>query len=87
MSRERCIAFMQDLESCDLERLKPWFVEESVLWVPPTAPIEGQRRILAMFRIIFRMYSKLLPRSASDWMSLLPRSGSSAGDLPAIHFS
>ena len=59
MSRERCIAFMHDLEYRDLERIKPWFAEKSVLWMPPTTPIEGQRRILAMFRVIFRMYTEI----------------------------
>ena len=59
MSRERCLAFMDDLGRRDLGRIKPWFVEKSVLWVPPALPVEGQRRILAMFRIIFRKYSEI----------------------------
>jgi limonene-1,2-epoxide hydrolase len=59
MSREHCLSFMSDLESRDLDRLKKWFCETSKLWMPPTAPIEGQRRILALFRTIFRMYSEI----------------------------
>lgn len=59
MSRERCLEFMTDLEKRDLDVIKRWFSDSSVLWVPPTEPIEGQRRIVAMFRLIFRMYTEI----------------------------
>lgn len=59
MSRELVEKFMVDLESRDVERLRPWFHDESVLWMPPVGKIEGARRILAAFRIIFRGYSDL----------------------------
>jgi hypothetical protein len=50
---------MTDLESKDIEQLRKWFFEKSVLWMPPVAPIEGERRILTAFRLIFRGYSDL----------------------------
>lgn len=50
---------MQDLESRDLKRLAAWFSDRSDLWVPPAAPVTGGRRILALFRAIFRMYGDL----------------------------
>ncbi len=50
---------MDDLEKRNLDVLRGWFSEKSVLWMPPTEPIEGDRRILAMFRIIFRMYTEI----------------------------
>jgi len=59
MSAERCVAFMADLESRDLERVRNWFAESATLWMPPTEPIEGNRRIAAMFRVIFRMYAEI----------------------------
>ena len=59
MSRERCIAFMRDLETRDLSLLERWFTHDAVLWVPPSAPIQGVRRIQAMFRVIFRMYREI----------------------------
>lgn len=59
MSAERCVAFMRDLESRDLERLRGWFSDETELWVPPSAPITGSRRILALFRAVYRRYADL----------------------------
>jgi ketosteroid isomerase-like protein len=59
VSSERCVAFMRDLERRDLKVLKPWFSEETVLWVPPRPPVKGARRILCMFRAIFRMYADI----------------------------
>lgn len=59
MSRELIGKFMVDLESRDVERLRQWFIDESVLWMPPFGRIEGARRILAAFRVIFRGYTDL----------------------------
>jgi limonene-1,2-epoxide hydrolase len=59
MSVEACRAFMDDLESRELKRLERWFSDTTELWVPPAAPVTGGRRILAMFRAIFRMYADL----------------------------
>jgi hypothetical protein len=51
--------FMSDLAKCDAEVLRPWFTETSVLWMPPSEPVTGTRRIVTMFKLIFRMYSEL----------------------------
>jgi ketosteroid isomerase-like protein len=59
MSAERCIRFMSDLESRDLKRVRNWFAQDAVLWMPPTEPIEGSTRIAAMFRVIYGMYAEL----------------------------
>jgi ketosteroid isomerase-like protein len=59
MSAERCVAFMEDLESRDFERLKRWLTDTTELWVPPAPPVTGARRALAMFRAIYRMYPDL----------------------------
>jgi limonene-1,2-epoxide hydrolase len=59
MSDQRCRAFMADLESRDLERVEKWFAPDAVLWMPPTDPISGARRIAAMFRVIYRMYTEI----------------------------
>jgi hypothetical protein len=59
MSEERLLAFMRDLESRDLDKLRPWFSENAVLWIPPAPTIEGSRRIQEMLRIIFRMYKEI----------------------------
>lgn len=50
---------MADLGRRDAEALKKWFTEKSVLWMPPAPPIEGERRILVAFRVIFRAYTDL----------------------------
>lgn len=50
---------MRDLGQRDVQSLKHWFLEKSVLWMPPMPPIHGQRRIVAAFRIIFRKYSDI----------------------------
>jgi hypothetical protein len=50
---------MSDLERRDVGLLRPWFTEDTELWIPPTAPVRGQRRILALFRTIFRMYDDI----------------------------
>lgn len=59
VSRDLCLAFMDDLETRDLERLRRWFTEQSVLWMPPRAPVQGSSRILATFRGIFRLYREI----------------------------
>jgi limonene-1,2-epoxide hydrolase len=50
---------MADLERRDVEKLRRWFFADSVLWMPPVGKIEGDRRILAAFRIIFRGYTDI----------------------------
>lgn len=50
---------MCDLESRNLDAIGSWFSENAVLWVPPASPIQGARRIQAMFRLIFRMYKEI----------------------------
>jgi len=59
VSRERTLAFMSDLCRRDHAALEKWFIDSSVLWMPPTAPVTGGRRIVVLFRTIFRMYSDL----------------------------
>jgi limonene-1,2-epoxide hydrolase len=59
VSRERCVGFMADLERRDLAVLARWFTDQTELWVPPAAPVRGRRRILAMFRAIYRMYADI----------------------------
>jgi len=59
LSLEYCHAFMADLEARDLDRLKSWFTPESILWIPPSDAIQGQQRIVVMFRLIFRMYTEI----------------------------
>jgi limonene-1,2-epoxide hydrolase len=59
LSRELIESFMSDLEQRDVEKLRRWFFSESVLWMPPVGKIDGDRRILAAFRIIFRGYSDI----------------------------
>ena len=58
-NRQRVVAFVRDLQSKDLERLGRWFTESSRVWIPPSKPVVGRKRILALFRAIFRMYSDL----------------------------
>lgn len=53
------MAFMSDLERRDPARLRQWFSDESRLWMPPYEPITGARRILALFRAIFRHYAEI----------------------------
>lgn len=50
---------MSDLEKRDPALVKAWFADNAILWMPPTEPIEGSRRIAAMFRVIFRMYAEI----------------------------
>ena len=59
MSEQLCLAFMRDLEARNPEVLRTWFTENAVLWIPPSPPIEGSRRIQAMFKLIFRMYTEI----------------------------
>ena len=59
MSQDLCLAFVRDLQQRDLPSIKNWFTDSSVLWMPPLEPIQGQRRIIATFRIIFRKYSDI----------------------------
>ena len=51
--------FMADLATLQIENLAKWFDGESELWLPPSGPTVGQRRILALFSLIFRRYKEL----------------------------
>ncbi|MBK5255077.1 MAG: nuclear transport factor 2 family protein [Vicinamibacteria bacterium] len=55
-SRERVLAFMEDMESRDVKRLSRWMSESTVFWVPPREPVVGGRRVLALLRAIFATY-------------------------------
>lgn len=57
--RSRVFAFMDDLQAMDPRRLRRWFGENSQIWIPPAGPVEGSRRILALFRAMFRKYAEL----------------------------
>ena len=57
--KDKCLAFMEDLNSKDLQRLSEWFHEDSRVWIPPALPVTGASRIVAMFRVIFRKYQTL----------------------------
>jgi limonene-1,2-epoxide hydrolase len=59
LSQDLCLAFIRDLQQCDVEAIRHWFTEKSILCMPPMPEIHGQRRILATFRIIFRKYSEI----------------------------
>ena len=61
MSRERVLAFMEDMQSRDVQRLARWMTDRTVFWVPPREPITGGRRVLALLRAIFSAYETL------DW--------------------
>lgn len=52
-------SFMEDLNSLKIENLQKWFNDESRIWIPPAGEVVGARRILALFRAIFRKYEKL----------------------------
>lgn len=52
-------SFMQDLNSLDIENLSKWFDENSKIWIPPMTEVEGGKRILALFRTIFRKYNHI----------------------------
>ena len=52
-------SFMQDLNSLNVENLKKWFNEESKIWIPPFKEIQGENKILALFRAIFRKYETI----------------------------
>lgn len=67
MSEQRCVQFMADLEKRDLQLVKNWFADEAVLWMPPTPPIQGVKRIAAMFKIIFRMYTEIHWKVTDVW--------------------
>lgn len=58
-NRRRVLAFVRDLQAKHLERLGRWFTESSRIWVPPSSPVVGRKRILALFRAIFRRYTEL----------------------------
>ncbi len=57
--KNRCVAFMTDLDTKDTKQLSNWFVEKSQVWIPPGQPVEGSSRIIAQFRAIFRRYKDL----------------------------
>lgn len=59
LSQDLCLAFIRDLQQCNVEAIRHWFTEKSILCMPPMPEIHGQRRILATFRIIFRKYSEI----------------------------
>ena len=58
-TRERVLAFMDDMESRDTRRLARLMSDTTVFWVPPREPVTGGRRILALLRAIFSMYGDL----------------------------
>src|ERR1700757_4337862 len=57
--KQKCVEFMQDLQSRDLNRISSWFCEHSIVWVPPASPVKGSSRILALFRAILKKYSSI----------------------------
>ena len=59
MSRDRVYAFMDDMESRDLDRLAKWMTDQTTFWVPPREPITGGRRVLALLRAIFAAYDTI----------------------------
>lgn len=50
---------MEDMQSNDAARIANWFGEDSVLWIPPAAPVIGYSRIKALFRAMFSRYEFL----------------------------
>ena len=50
---------MDVVERRDHRALEEWFAESAEVWIPPRPPVRGARRILAMFRIIFRRYAEI----------------------------
>ena len=57
--KEKILAFMEDMQSNDASRIANWFGEDSVLWIPPAAPVTGYLRIKALFRAMFSRYEFL----------------------------
>lgn len=53
--------FMKDLNTLDISLIEQWFCEESSVWIPPAKTLTGKRRIMALFKAIFRKYKAL------DW--------------------
>lgn len=53
------LGFLADLNTKDLDRIADWFCEETYLWIPPSAPRIGTKRILRMMRVIFEQYRSL----------------------------
>ena len=52
-------SFMHDLNSLKVENLTKWFNDESKIWIPPMKEIQGEGRILALFRAIFKRYENI----------------------------
>ncbi|KQR92675.1 hypothetical protein ASG01_12335 [Chryseobacterium sp. Leaf180] len=50
---------MQDLNTLDINLIGEWFVDDSEIWIPPSKEIFGKRKILILFRAIFKRYSTL----------------------------
>jgi len=50
---------MDVVERRDHRALEEWFAEEAEVWIPPRPPVRGGRRILALFRVLFRRYADL----------------------------
>jgi hypothetical protein len=57
--KQKCVEFMQDLQSRDLNKIGEWFLEDSQVWVPPASPVTGSNRILALFRAILKRYNSI----------------------------
>ena len=57
--KERILAFMEDMHTLDASRVTGWFADDATLWIPPAAPINGNSRINALFRCMFKRYEKL----------------------------
>lgn len=58
-ARKLLSLFMADLQTRKTENLAKWFDERSELWLPPSEPAIGARRILTLFGLIFRRYEEL----------------------------
>jgi hypothetical protein len=56
---ERTMGFLRDLNARDPELLGTWFCDESELWIPPSKPRVGAKRIVRLMRIIFSQYTDL----------------------------
>jgi len=57
--KQKCVDFMSDLQSRDLKKIADWFLDSSVVWVPPALPVTGSSRILALFRAILKKYDSI----------------------------
>ena len=54
-----CIAFFEDLNTKDLQKISKWFEDNSVIWIPPAGPVETKSKITVYFRAVFQRYKEL----------------------------